>query len=200
MEVSCRFRAGWAVRGLERGAHLRDGARDDRQLRPGRGAPRTSRISSSLRASFSWIIRVPASVTRTRTMRRSSGTRVRSMYPRSSIRSTRPVAFETRDAEHVGEAAHRHHAVALERVHDVELGHADAQADEPLAHRALHRADRDAEVGDDAFRRVVTRGPVEADRCGRVNNLCHVNYGTRVNHPVNMDDPFQVQESRCGSR
>ena len=54
-----------------------------------------------------------------------------------------------RDVEHVGEAAHRQLAVALEQVHDVELGHADAEADEPLAADALELAHRRPEVGDD---------------------------------------------------
>ncbi len=144
-------------------------------------------------------LRRRSGVNRTRTTRRSSGTRVRSRKPRSSIRSTRPVALDSDTFEDVGEPAHRHLAAPVERVQDVELRHADAVPEEPFAHGALELRHRGAEVGDDADRRVrLGSGSSRFARPGQ-NSSCHVNYHSQANHPVNMNDPFHMQESRCAS-
>ena len=68
---------------------------------------------------------------------------------RSRWTATRPAA--PRD----GSSASRR---ALQRVHDVEMGHADAQPHEASLIAQLQRADRHADVGDDAVSRLIARG------------------------------------------
>ena len=161
---------------------------------------RTSRISSSLRASFSWIIRVPASVTRTRTIRRSSATRVRSTNPRSSSRSMRPVAFES---ETPSTSARRLIVMTPLRwsvymMWSWAMLMPSRTSRSLIAHFIAPIVTRKS-----AMMRSVGSSPADAcrgDGCGRVDNLCHVNYVTPVDHRVNVNDPFQMQESRCGSR
>ena len=106
-----------------------DGLADTGQLRSvevARGPSAAARRSGrrSRRASA----RRP-SVTRTSTTRRSSGTRVRSTKPALLDPVDEPGRVRERHVEHLGQPAHRHLAVALERVQDVELGHADAEPD-----------------------------------------------------------------------
>ena len=89
------------------------------------------------------------------------------------------------DIEDFGQAAHRHLAVTLQHVQDVQLGHADALTEEALATDALQLHHRRPEVGHDAVCRRLGDGP------GRVYSLCHANYHIETNHPVNVDDVFE---------
>ena len=89
--------------------------------------------------------------------------------------------------EHIRQPAHRHLAVALERVHDVELGHADAHPDQPFARRALDLVHRGPEVGDDWGVRVV-RDRAHGGGVGRrLISSYHVNNLIGVNHRVNLN-------------
>ena len=96
-------------------------------------------------------------------MRRSSGTRVRSMYPRSSIRSIRPVAF---DSETLSTSARRLIGISPLRW-SVYMMLSWAMLMPSRTRRSLiaHFIAPivDAEVGDDAFRRASLDGRV-ADR------------------------------------
>ncbi len=106
-----------------------------------------------------------------------------------------------RHVEHLGEAAHRHLPVPLERVEDVELRHAETQPDDTLTRRAFQHRHRRTEVGDDGGIRVGGGGSGGSFRArdGRVagDSFCHVNYPTRANHRVNMNDQCRTQELRC---
>ena len=112
------------------------GGRDDRAIRSSRAVSRQLDIVEHLATR-------PA-VIRTSTIRRS----LRDADPLDEAPFLDPVdetrGGRERDIEHVGEPAHRQLAVALEQVHDVQLGHADAEADEAFAADALELAHRRA--------------------------------------------------------
>ena len=68
-------------------------------------------------------------------------------------------------------------AVALEQVHDVQLGHADAEADETLTADALEFSERCPQVGQDRRLRLVG---------GHASY--HVNYHTPANDTVKVNN------------
>jgi hypothetical protein len=90
--------------------------------------------------------------------------------------------------EHLRETAHRHLSGPLERVQDVELGHADTEPEEPLARGALQLRHRGAEVGDDGTVRVLCWLAARAPDGGPRVSSCHVNNLSRLNHHVNLND------------
>ncbi len=94
-----------------------------------------------------------------------------------------------RDIQHLGQVAHRHLAVAVEQVHDVELGHADALAEEAFAADTLELTHRRPEVGDD---RGLGDGPRGAR--GRGDGSWHVNHHIHPNHLVNADHPHERED------
>ena len=103
--------------------------------------PRTARIRSRLVHSVSERARRPASAGRTRTTRRSSGTRTRSMSPCSSIRSMIPVAFDSETPSSSASRLIGHLAVMLEQPQDVHLAHAHVALDQPAHRGAAELAD-----------------------------------------------------------
>ena len=72
-----------------------------------------------------------------------------------------------RDIQHLRQVAYRHLAMAMEQVHDVELGHADALAEEAFAADTLELTDGRSKVGDDGAlgngRRAVRQGVMVRD-------------------------------------
>src|SRR5690349_13117620 len=98
------------------------------------------------------------------------------------------------DVEDVGEAAHRHLAGALKGVEDVQLRHADAEAEHPLARRTLEHRHRLPEVGDDGGIRVAVGWDGAPSQPIRNDSSSHVNYPTQLNHPVNPNGQHRLQE------
>lgn len=98
-----------------------------------------------------------------------------------------------RYVQDVGQPAHRHVTMALDGVHDVDLGHADALVQESLARGALELGHRRPEIGDDGSRQVRRRGH-------DVFSSCHMNNIADTDHPVNLNGPCCTQESPCVSR
>ena len=100
------------------------------------------------RASTSSSIWRPAGVSRTSTIRRSSGP---APFDETSLLDAidQPGRVREGHVEHLGQPAHRHLAVALEQMHDVELRHADAEANQALAADAFELGHRRPEIGDD---------------------------------------------------
>src|SRR4029077_296503 len=70
-------------------------------------------------------------------------------------------------------------------VHDVDLRHAHALAQEPFARCTLQLRHGRPEIGDDGRRQV---------RRWR-DSLCHMNNIADADHPVNLNGPCRVQES-----
>jgi hypothetical protein len=79
--------------------------------------------------------------------------------------------------------------MALEDVHDVQLAHADAEADEALAADAPELAERRPNVGDDRRFRLGRRGR-------RRYASCHLNYHTVTNDLVNPNHRAKGRRTR----
>ena len=93
--------------------------------------------------------------------------------------------IRVRHVQDIRQLAHRHLAVALDRVHDVDLGHAHALAQEPFARGALELGHGRPKIGDDGGREV---------RPWCVHSSCHVNNIADTDDPVNLNGPRRVQE------
>lgn len=90
-----------------------------------------------------------------------------------------------RHVEDIRELAHGHLAVSLHRVHDVDLGHAHALAQEPLTRGAFELGHGRPEIGDDGAREVGGQ---------RQRSSCHMNNIADTDHPVNLNGPCRMQE------
>ena len=91
--------------------------------------------------SVSESARRPAAAGRTRTTRRSPGTRTRSIRPCSSIRSMIPVAFDSETPSSSASRLIGHLAMVLEQPQDVHLAHAHVALDEAAHGGAAQLAD-----------------------------------------------------------
>ena len=105
------------------------------------------------------------------------GTLIRSTKPRSSTRSMSPVAAESDTSSISASRLIGDLAVTLEEMHDVQLGHADAETDESLAADALEFSERGAQVGQDRRLRLVG---------GHASY--HANYHSLANDTVNVNN------------
>jgi alkanesulfonate monooxygenase SsuD/methylene tetrahydromethanopterin reductase-like flavin-dependent oxidoreductase (luciferase family) len=85
--------------------------------------------------------------------------------------------------QHLREPAHRDLTVPLEQVHDVQLGHADAETDEALAADTLELSERGPEVGQDRRLRLV-----------RGHASYHAKYHSDANDTVNIDYRRAVED------
>src|SRR5439155_11862026 len=89
-----------------------------------------------------------------------------------------------RDVEHVGEAAHRHLAMALEHRHDVEVGEARVGPAHAIAAHAAQLPERCAQLGDDRLAQSLA-----------VENTSHVpKYSTQPNDDVNGNRSRTAEE------
>ena len=120
----------------------------------------------------------PAGVIRTRTTRRSSGRAIALDEAALLHPVDEPGGVRERDVEQVGQPAHRHLAVVLEQVHDVELGHADAEPD-AVARSPTHLSSPSVARKSAMMVPAGSAGDRRWLRRGRVDSSCHVNYHTR---------------------
>ena len=170
-------------RGCRRGPRPRDRAG------PASSWPRIACSRSCFSASVSSRVRMPFGPIRTRTTRRSSGTRTRSTSPRSSIRSMIPVALLNETSRSSASRLIGRSPWCCEQPQDVHVGHADAGLDQPARAGAAESRDHVVEA---ARRSASSASSVGARRdvgTGRasivrmtVNNLASVNDRVKRDH------------------
>ncbi len=119
-----------------------------------------------------------------------------------------PCRVRHRDAEELGEAAHRHRTVVLEEPQDVELAHADLALDEAAHRGAAELADPAADFCQDGVdRRLGRRFLRRVDRVGggrlgpgHAGTSHQVKHSTDVNDSVKINGSGVAEEVRCALR